>query len=272
MAEEVRSLAQRSAEAARNTAAMIEEAVKNAENGVSITHSVAGILNEIVEGSNRVNDLVAEIAASAREQAQGIEQINNGVAQMDSVTQSNASNSEESAASSEELRKRAELLREMISEFSLLVEEDEPPVKVTGKTRTVSAQAGKEAPLPPAGIKNKNRLVNCWEERKCGHELTCPAATVKKMNRINGGTNAGRFCWVITGTLCEGKVQGTFAQKLKKCMKCDFLIRVKKEQGADFVFKNEETVNSAKPEGGNGKSRPRPERLIPLDDSDFKDF
>ena len=119
VAEEVRNLAQRSAEAAKNTADMIEESVANAEGGVKITGEVAKILAEIVEGSGKVNDLVAEIAAAAGEQSQGIDQVNTAVSQMDKVTQQNASNSEESASAAEELNSQAEELQRMVEEFKL---------------------------------------------------------------------------------------------------------------------------------------------------------
>ena len=119
VAEEVRNLAQRSAEAAKNTAELIEGAVKNADEGVAITDEVAGVLNEIVEGASKVNDLVAEISAAAGEQSQGIEQVNTAVSQMDQLTQQNASNSEESASAAEELNGQAEELNRMVAEFKL---------------------------------------------------------------------------------------------------------------------------------------------------------
>ena len=119
VAEEVRNLAQRSAEAARNTADMIEGAVKNADNGVGIGKEVGGILAEIVEGSRKVNDLVAEIAAASKEQTQGIEQVNTALGQMDQMTQSSAANAEESASAAEELNAQADELRQMAAEFSL---------------------------------------------------------------------------------------------------------------------------------------------------------
>ena len=119
VAEEVRNLAQRSAEAAKITAEMIEEAVVNANGGVSISQEVAGFLQEISEGAAKVNDLVSEITAAAEEQSQGIDQINIAVSQMDKVTQMNASNSEESASAAEELNGQAEELRRLVNEFKL---------------------------------------------------------------------------------------------------------------------------------------------------------
>ncbi len=121
VAEEVRNLAQRSAEAAKNTADMIEGSVKNADSGVEISKEVGGSLEEIGEGSRKVNDLVAEIAAACGEQSQGIEQINTAVGQMDSVTQSNAANAEESASAAEELSAQAEQLKTMVQELQMVI-------------------------------------------------------------------------------------------------------------------------------------------------------
>ena len=121
VAEEVRNLAQRSAEAARNTAEMIAGSVKNADNGVQVTDRVSEALKHTVTNSEKVAQLVAEIAAASNEQAQGIEQINTAVAQMDQVTQSNAANSEESASASEELSAQAEEMQRMVMELVSMV-------------------------------------------------------------------------------------------------------------------------------------------------------
>jgi methyl-accepting chemotaxis protein len=119
VAEEVRNLAMRSASAAKNTADMIEESVKNADGGVKITEEVAVSLGHIVNRTSKVGDLIAEIAAASKEQAQGIEQVNVAVAQMNTVTQQNASNSEESASAAEELNNQAAELAAMVGSFKL---------------------------------------------------------------------------------------------------------------------------------------------------------
>jgi methyl-accepting chemotaxis protein len=121
VAEEVRNLAQRSAEAARNTADMIIESVKNADSGVAISREVGDALSEIAEGAHKVNDLVAEIALASDEQAQGIEQINTALGQMDQITQTNAANAEESASAAEELSGQAEELNSMVRELQAMV-------------------------------------------------------------------------------------------------------------------------------------------------------
>jgi methyl-accepting chemotaxis protein len=119
VAEEVRNLAQRSATAARNTSALIEESVKNAQGGVSISQEVAEIFRVIVEGSLKVTEVIAEIATASNEQSKGIDQLNVAVSQVNTVTQQNASNSEQSAGAAESLRSQAEDLTKMISTFTL---------------------------------------------------------------------------------------------------------------------------------------------------------
>jgi methyl-accepting chemotaxis protein len=121
VAEEVRNLAMRSAEAAKNTSALIEGSVQSSRNGVAICDEVAKTLGEITESNGKVNALVGEIAAASREQATGIEQVNTAVAQMDKVTQSSAANAEESAAASEELNSQAEQLNGVVRELIALV-------------------------------------------------------------------------------------------------------------------------------------------------------
>ncbi len=82
--------------------------------------------------------------------------------------------------------------------------------------------------------------MNCWEVKKCGRQIggekvkelgVCPAATEKRANGIHSGLNGGRCCYAIAGTLCGGKMQGSFAQKLSNCMTCDFYKLVMTEEG-----------------------------------------
>ena len=115
VAEEVRNLAQRSAEAARTTSQLIEESQGNSENGVQVSQEVAEVLQQISESIQKVTELVAEVSAASNEQAQGVDQINTAVAQMDKVTQSNAASSEEAASASEELSAQARELDGMVA-------------------------------------------------------------------------------------------------------------------------------------------------------------
>jgi methyl-accepting chemotaxis protein len=114
VAEEVRNLAQRSAEAAKNTAALIEESQQNANNGVAVSNEVGGILAQIVESVQKLSQLIGEVSAASDEQSKGIEQIGTAVTEMDKLTQSNAANAEESASASEELAAQAKELGDMV--------------------------------------------------------------------------------------------------------------------------------------------------------------
>ncbi|CAN5475965.1 methyl-accepting chemotaxis protein [soil metagenome] len=132
VAEEVRNLAVRSAEAAKNTATLIEQSVQNARGGVTIAGDVAKTLEEINTGCTKVNALISEIAAASSEQSQGITQVNSAVAQMDKVTQQNASNAEESASASEELASQAVEMSNVVLELTQIV---------SGKKWTVERRA-----------------------------------------------------------------------------------------------------------------------------------
>jgi methyl-accepting chemotaxis protein len=122
VAEEVRNLAQRSAEAARTTADLIHESVDNAENGVTISGDASQAFEEVIDSSEKVAQLITEISAASSEQADGIEQISLAIGQMDQVTQSNAANAEESASAAEELSAQAEELNVTVAALSALVE------------------------------------------------------------------------------------------------------------------------------------------------------
>ena len=135
VAEEVRNLAMRSAEAAKNTSALIEGSVQSARNGVTITADVAKTLEGITTAATKVNQLIAEIATASVEQSQGIGQVNTAMAQMDKVTQSSAADAEESASASEELSSQAEQLRSVVDELTALV---------GGSTRQVAPTAPRQ--------------------------------------------------------------------------------------------------------------------------------
>ena len=133
VAEEVRNLAMRSAEAAKNTSGMIEESVKNANNGVSITEEVGKSLETINESIGKVACLVDEISTASAEQAKGIEQINVGLAQIDQVTQASAANADESAQTNQNLARQAEDLKGVANSLNMLVGLSSKPIAVLSK-------------------------------------------------------------------------------------------------------------------------------------------
>ncbi len=85
--------------------------------------------------------------------------------------------------------------------------------------------------------------TNCWEFKNCGREQNgaradelgiCPVSTETRLDGVHDGKNAGRACWVVTGSICDNKKQGTFSKKYNNCMQCDFHMTVKQEEGINL--------------------------------------
>jgi methyl-accepting chemotaxis protein len=155
VAEEVRNLAMRSAEAAKNTANLIEEAVKNSENGVAINFEVLTNFQDITEKINKVSQVVAEIAAASEQQDLGIGQVNKSVEQMNMLTQQNAANAEESASAAEEMSSQSEEMRSMVAGFRLGGSErlDQPLLRDNiPRQREHSLHGGKKGGKVMAGL------------------------------------------------------------------------------------------------------------------------
>ena len=96
---------------------------------------------------------------------------------------------------------------------------------------------------------------NCWEVKKCGRQPggenikelgICAATLPNEYDDINKGKNGGRFCWAITGTLCNGEVQGIYAKKLKDCLVCEFLNQAHKEEERLFILTTRDAKNILK--------------------------
>jgi methyl-accepting chemotaxis protein len=125
VAEEVRNLAARSANAAKETTALIEGSIKKVKDGTEIANGTAKALDEIVTGVTKAATLVGEIAAASNEQATAIAQIDQEIEQVSQVVQTNSATAEESAAASEELSGQADILKGMVSKFTLKRRADE---------------------------------------------------------------------------------------------------------------------------------------------------
>ncbi len=119
VAEEVRNLAARSAQAAKETTEMIDDSSKKVSGGTAITQDTAKALEEIIASTTKVTDLVSEISAASNEQANGVSQIVIALGQIDQVTQRNTASAEESAAASEELSGQANQLKSLVGRFKL---------------------------------------------------------------------------------------------------------------------------------------------------------
>ena len=150
VAEEVRNLAKRSAEAAKNTSELITSSQKNVDNGVAVTADVRKILGEIGKNVTKVKDLMNEVSASSEEQAKGIDQINKAVNEMDSITQRTSANAEESASASEELSAQSEELKGTVVQLVNIVSKD----KAGELEYTSPVKAQKRAAAPATVIKH----------------------------------------------------------------------------------------------------------------------
>ncbi len=150
VAEEVRSLAARSAKAAKETAELIEGSVSKTQSGVHIADQTAAALGDIVSGVTRVTDIIAEIAAASNEQAQGISQVNLGLGQIDQVTQQNTASAEQSAAAAQELAGQAEQLRRMLARFRLKQEEGVQFQQLGAPAAALPRPAAPRRPAPVA--------------------------------------------------------------------------------------------------------------------------
>jgi methyl-accepting chemotaxis protein len=121
VADEVRNLAQRSAQAARETAAMIEDSIGKSQAGVLVSEKVTQTLQDIHDKVRKVDELVVNIALASTEQRQGIDQVTTAVAQMDTVTQHNAANAEETSAAATELNAQAAGLKDAVAQLAQLI-------------------------------------------------------------------------------------------------------------------------------------------------------
>jgi methyl-accepting chemotaxis protein len=121
VAGEVRNLALRAADAARNTAGLIEDTIKRVKDGTILVGKTSKAFDEISQSSAKAADLVSEIAAASREQAQGIDQVNKSVAEMDKVVQQTAGSAEESASAAEEMNSQSIQMKNFVNYLVVLV-------------------------------------------------------------------------------------------------------------------------------------------------------
>jgi methyl-accepting chemotaxis protein len=121
VADEVRSLAQRCARAAKETTELLEESISKSNGGKAKIDCVAAAILETTEASGKVSTLVQEVSTGSEEQARGIEQIGKAISQMEHATQTTAANAEESAAAAEELNAESESLKDLVASLQRMI-------------------------------------------------------------------------------------------------------------------------------------------------------
>ena len=155
VADEVRNLAMRAADAAKNTAGLIEGTVKKVGEGAELVSGTNEAFQKVAESASKVGELVAEIAAASNEQSQGIGQVNTAVAEMDKVVQQNAANAEESASASEEMSAQAEQMKSMVEELVALVEGNKNNARGVSRAEVAASKAVTARALSVPGKKGQ---------------------------------------------------------------------------------------------------------------------
>ena len=159
VADEVRNLAMRAADAAKNTASLIEGTVKKVKDGSQLVTKTNEAFVKVAESSSKVAQLVGEIAAASNEQSQGIDQVNKAVSEMDKVVQQNAANAEESASASEEMNAQAQEMKGFVEELVTLVGGNANGNGVQGSGARETRKPAARIPL-----KNKRAAVTASKE------------------------------------------------------------------------------------------------------------
>ncbi len=169
VAEEVRNLALRSAEAAKNTAVLIEGTVKKVKEGSELVNNTNAEFIKVSESTSKVGELVGEISAASNEQAQGIGQVNTAVTEMDKVTQQNAANAEESAGASEELNAQTQEMRNMVGELMAMVG---------------GGKKGAESSMIESGKKGIHKTITASPKKAAGITMTTNKSSEINPNQV----------------------------------------------------------------------------------------
>ena len=151
VADEVRNLAQRSAQAAKDTAALIEASIAKAGDGARRSSRSHGRSRAITDSVTRVKGLVDEVSVASHQQSQGIDQVSQAIAQMESVTQTTAATAEESAAASEELNAQAEVAMSIVHQLQAMVG--------LGRRASDGRRRGRDGSMPTSHAPNVSRFA-----------------------------------------------------------------------------------------------------------------
>jgi methyl-accepting chemotaxis protein len=214
VADEVRNLAMRAAEAARNTALMIEKTVTRIRTGTDIVENTIAAFGKVSSGVKSSISLFGEIKNASNEQAQGIGQINKAIAEIETITQQNAANADGYFQTSLQMEAYAADLKQILQSLTAMVG--------AGQSASRNGAAPAIAPVahPPPLLDSPPQVLNCWEFKKCGREAG--GAKAGELGVCPAYPDHGSDCARKAGTLCGGKVQGSFARKIVNCQQCDF--------------------------------------------------
>jgi len=160
VAEEVRNLAQRSAESAKKTAILIEESLEKSQLGVDFVKEAVEAIDEVAVSAAKVSIIIAEITTATDEQARGISQVNQAIGNVDQITQLNASNSEELAASSEQLSSQAMSMNDLVGDLVGVINGEEAKAK---RVKTNNQNNNKYVYTPNASKKPATRILHVVE-------------------------------------------------------------------------------------------------------------
>ena len=190
VADEVRNLAMRAAEAARETTGLIEDATSRSRDGVSVSEQVAQALSAIVGDVGKVTELMNGIARASEEQAQGVDQVNSAVSQMDKVTQQNAAGAEESASAAEELSAQAQTVKGFVDELADLVGGARNRTSTTGSAARPDSRSGDGSHVRARQSKNEPRAAQAFG-RGAGQQPASAAGTNGTMHGFAGFDGSG---------------------------------------------------------------------------------
>ncbi|MCL6589457.1 MAG: cache domain-containing protein [Firmicutes bacterium] len=182
VAEEVRNLAQRSAQAAKETTAIIESNIVLSDKGTKLTELVKASLAEITVQTKKVSELMEEIAAASQEQYQGIEQVNKALAQIEVVTQQNASAAEENASSSEELYAQSQSIMEIVQVLSRLINGQKGKLFKKAENVKNTPQIGINT-VQPSSLTTKPDIA--LHSMPSGHDLRAEGFVQEKARVVN---------------------------------------------------------------------------------------
>lgn len=248
VAEEVRNLATRSAEAVKETTEMVDSSISSIERGNTAAEETADQLSKIVEGVNKVTAFLGEIATASNEQALGIDQISEGLDQIGEVTQSNTASAEESAAAAEELASQSNELKAMIAMFKL--EQSQQP-------RLIEAGAGKTF---RAGASSQSR--------------NSAAGSTRAASPKNGSSTASQPSSSTNGNYTGGKNR----QTAKGASTPDWGTPGRSGGSGQPPKSGQSSKGGHAPAGGgyrpdtSGSNDISPEEIIRLNDDEFEDF